>query len=82
MTKLKEKIIFVFMGLIIVLLILQTIQIAYLNSDNKNSSNVNSKVIDMGGWSDEEIMMYEHHGTLPTRIGGSSQPSSGMVGGC
>ena len=36
----------------------------------------------MDGWSDEEIMMYEHHGTLPTRIGGSSQPSSGMVGGC
>lgn len=42
--------------------------------------------IDTTGWTEEEKMMYDHHGTLPARLQGSAigaqAPSSGMVGGC
>ncbi|MBS3164659.1 hypothetical protein J4439_04465 [Candidatus Woesearchaeota archaeon] len=36
--------------------------------------------LDMSGWSADEKMMYEHHGTLPARLGGGG--ASGMAGGC
>ena len=39
--------------------------------------------IDMSGWTENEIMNYEMHGTIPARAQGSaSSASSGMVGGC
>lgn len=43
--------------------------------------------IDMAGWTENEKMMYEHHGTLPARMQGSAGAGSAgqlpsMVGGC
>ena len=40
--------------------------------------------IDMTGWTENEIMNYEMHGTIPAGAGSSSSSSSsgGMVGGC
>ena len=41
--------------------------------------------IDTTGWTENEKMNYEMHGTIPARIqqtSGSSSASSGMVGGC
>ena len=40
--------------------------------------------LDTTGWSANEIMNYEMHGTIPARVQGSSGASSsgGMVGGC
>ncbi|MBU2503809.1 MAG: hypothetical protein KJ879_02030 [Nanoarchaeota archaeon] len=39
--------------------------------------------IDMSGWTENEKMNYEMHGTIPARAsGGSSSGSAQMVGGC
>lgn len=39
--------------------------------------------LDTTGWTENEIMNYEMHGTIPARAGSSSSSSSGgMVGGC
>ena len=39
--------------------------------------------IDTTGWTENEKMNYEMHGTVPARVGGASASSSGgMVGGC
>ncbi len=39
--------------------------------------------IDMTGWTENEIMNYEMHGTIPARAsGGATSSSGGMVGGC
>ncbi len=41
--------------------------------------------IDTTGWTENEIMNYEMHGTIPARVGASSTStgsSGGMVGGC
>lgn len=44
-------------------------------------SAVQSSGIDMRGWTENEKMMYEHHGTLPARLQkGSNQQN--MAGGC
>jgi len=49
------------------------------------SSGTTGKVIDTTGWTENEIMNYEMHGTIPARAGSSgasTASSSGMVGGC
>ena len=47
-------------------------------------NTTSSNAIDTRGWTDNEIMNYEMHGTIPARIGndGASTTSGGMVGGC
>ena len=50
------------------------------------TNTVTGNAIDTTGWTDNEIMNYEMHGTIPSRLAGSSSAaqSSGsqMVGGC
>ena len=48
-----------------------------------SGSESNGK-IDMTGWTANEVMNYEMHGTIPVRAQGkvSAPSSSGMVGGC
>ena len=44
-----------------------------------------SGTIDTTGWTENEIMNYEMHGTIPARVGttgASTGSSGGMVGGC
>lgn len=40
--------------------------------------------IDMSAWTENEKMMYEHHGVLPARLRSATQPAQvpTMVGGC
>jgi len=64
------------------------IELSYINlASNKyrgiesSGNTASSAQIDTTGWSEDEKMMYEHHGTLPARIQGS-QPQQNMVGGC
>lgn len=47
------------------------------------SSASSSGSLDTTGWTENEIMNYEMHGTIPARVGSASTSSSGgMVGGC
>lgn len=75
---------YVLIGLVVVVLILSVAQSFQIYSLKEDVTIDNSGVVDMGGWTEDEKMMYEHHGTMPARLqGGNSQPQSGgMVGGC
>ncbi|MDP2672559.1 MAG: hypothetical protein Q8O84_01985 [Nanoarchaeota archaeon] len=47
------------------------------------ATNSTGSAIDTTGWTADEIMNYEMHGTIPTGAGTTSaSSSSGMVGGC
>ena len=72
-------------GVIIMLLLV----VIFLTFDSSSlTGNViagGSNKIDTSGWTDNEIMNYEMHGTIPVRAQGNSQGQSnsyGMVGGC
>ena len=79
----KEYILIGMVALVLVISIVQSFQISSLK-DNIKSGSGNGE-IDMSGWTEQEKMMYEHHGTMPTRLQGGqarAPQSSGMVGGC
>ena len=45
-------------------------------------NTITADVIDTTGWTANEIMNYEMHGTIPARVQGSSSSGLSMVGGC
>ena len=51
---------------------------------NAVTSLSNEDKINTAGWTENEIMNYEMHGTIPARASGGTAASSsnGMVGGC
>jgi len=70
---------------IIGVLFLSVLFLMYKSSTvSGNSISGDSGNLDTTGWTANEIMNYEMHGTIPTRIAGSNnaQASGGMVGGC
>ena len=75
-------------GIIIgALLIFSVVQIVQINSLKKGISGATGAAtnqIDTSGWTENEKMNYEMHGTVPARYQGSAPASSGpaMVGGC
>jgi len=56
------------------------------SSISGNAVSGSSGQLDTSGWSENEIMNYEMHGTVPARLQGKvsapSTSSGGMVGGC
>lgn len=81
---------YIVMGAIVILLLLSVFQLVQLNRlSNQITGNVvassvaNGGKIDTTGWTENEKMNYEHHGTIPARAGGgSSSGNTQMVGGC
>ncbi len=73
-------------GIVLLLVfIFQSLQISDMKS--KISGNaISSGTIDMSGWTEDEKMQYEHHGTIPARLQGSGQGNlqnlPQMIGGC
>lgn len=45
-------------------------------------ASATGNTIDTTGWTANEIMNYEMHGTIPARIKGSASSKSSMVGSC
>ena len=78
------------LGILLLIAVFQAVQINSLkaitgNVVNAVSNPAGANGIDMAGWTEDERMMYEHHGTLPDRINPSQQgqpQETGMVGGC
>lgn len=74
-------------GLLLVIVVtIQTFQIRSLqqNLDAKNQITANGvqEQLDMAGWTENEKMNYEMHGTIPARIGNTGAAAPSMVGGC
>ena len=70
----KEYLMFGMIALVLIIAVVQSFQIKAMKtqiSANVVASNGNG--IDMSGWSEDEKMMYEHHGTLPARLQGSDR---------
>ena len=70
-----------------ILLIAVIYTVFFRVSSTGNAVNANGQIgqIDTTGWTENEIMNYEMHGTIPARLQGqiaASQGSTGMVGGC
>ncbi len=79
----------VLVSLVVVLSIVQTFQIMALKTEAIESGaadTLTSGALDMSSWTEDEKMMYEHHGTIPARFQSSQATSkssaSAMVGGC
>ncbi len=75
----------VLMAGILLMSLVQTFQINSLKNVNFQQNQITGNAvsgIDTTGWTEDEKMMYEHHGTLPARLQGNQQQSSSMVGGC
>jgi len=71
-------------GAVALVLLFTIVQYFQMNSikDKLTGSTVNSG-IDMTGWTENEKMNYEHHGTLPARLQQKQQSQlPTMVGGC
>ncbi|MBI2139298.1 hypothetical protein HYU14_00115 [Candidatus Woesearchaeota archaeon] len=76
--------------ILVIMAVIQTVQIAGMkNSFNSGAANggpadgnaitgnavAAGGKIDMSGWTENEKMMYDHHGTLPARLNGNSAAS-------
>ena len=69
-------------GVMVVISLVQSFQINTLKKEVVPGTAGGS--VDQRGWTEDEKMMYEHHGTLPARLqkGGQQAPQTQMVGGC
>ena len=75
---------YVIPGLLAVLLLVSLFQAYQISTlESTLSRGASGYDVDMSGWTEDERMMYEHHGTLPARLQGApSGNGGGMVGGC
>lgn len=76
----KMYIMVVMVAAVLLISVVQSFQIKSLKGGVSGNA-VQSGGIDMRGWTEDEKMMYEHHGTLPARLQQSSNQQN-MVGGC
>jgi len=73
------------MWIVIGVLFLSVLFLTYKVSSLTGNAVADSGKLDMTGWTENEKMNYEMHGTIPARAQGSTPnaPSGGgMVGGC
>ncbi len=83
----KETIIIIAVVALVLLAVLFATGIVKINLGGKAVAVDSSGKLDTTGWTENEKMNYEMHGTIPARLQGkASAPStsagSGMVGGC
>ena len=77
----KSTLMWVIIGILFLAVLFLTYKVTTLSAGVTG----NIAKIDTSGWSENEIMNYEMHGTVPARVSSSSTSagsSGGMVGGC
>ncbi len=73
----KKTILWVVIGILMISLLF------LMYKQSISTGSLVSGKVDTTGWTENEIMNYEMHGTIPARISSSASTlSSGMVGGC
>ena len=77
----KSTIMWTVIGVLFIAVLFLTFKVSTLTG---NVVAGDSGKLDTTGWTDNEIMNYEMHGTIPARAQGKAGASagSGMVGGC
>ena len=81
----KQTIFTVIVVAFFILALFQSFQISSLEkrSSMQSPSTTASGTLDFSGWTEDEKMQYEHHGTLPARLAGNAPQQQGsMVGAC
>ncbi len=75
----NKTIMWVIIGVLLIAVVFLTYKVTNADTDGTGK-------LDTAGWTQNEIMNYEMHGTIPARVksgsAGSAPASSGMVGGC
>ena len=74
----------VLVGMVVAVLLLsvvQSFQIRAIKNQMTGNAAVSAGGIDMGGWTDDEKMQYEHHGIMPARLQQNNKQTS-QVGSC
>ena len=75
----RNKVMWIIIGVLFIAVLLLTFKTASIGKISTGSA------IDMTGWTENEKMNYEMHGTIPARASGSASSApagTGMVGGC
>ena len=72
----KKTMLWIVIGMLLILVIFSTYKQSTLNG------NLVSGKLDTSGWTENEKMNYEMHGTIPARVSNSASAYSNMVGGC
>ena len=82
-SKKGSNMMYILVVMVVAVLLISVVQSFQIKSLKGGISGnvVQSGGIDMTGWTEDEKMMYEHHGTLPARLQQSSNQQN-MVGGC
>lgn len=83
----KNTVIVIALVVLVLVSVVQAVQISNIKIGvTGNAVAASSGSLDTTGWTADEIMNYEMHGTIPAKLKGqavSSAPSqSAMVGGC
>ncbi len=83
----KGTIIIIVVIALLLLTVLYATGIVRINLSGKSVAVDSSGKLDTAGWTENEKMNYEMHGTIPARLQGkvgapSASAGSGMVGGC
>lgn len=77
----KDYLLFGIVAIVLLMSVAQSFQIKALKAGFTGNAVKTGGAIDTAGWTDDEKMQYEHHGTLPTRLQQNSKQSS-QVGSC
>jgi len=80
-----EFIVFIVLAVLVIASGIQVFQISSLKKSISGNAVSSNGQLDTTSWTENEIMNYEMHGTIPSRVQSSSQTSlssGGMVGGC
>ena len=69
-------------GWILIGVLLLSVLLVGFGKSNSITGNAVSGKLDTTGWTDNEKMNYEMHGTIPARFGQGGSAGASMVGGC
>ena len=82
----KKTFMWIIIGILFLAVLFLTFKVSSLTG-NAVAGQTSTGKLDTTGWTENEIMNYEMHGTVPARAQGKVAPVSassgaGMVGGC
>jgi len=79
----KNAMLWIAIGILFLSALFLTYKASAIGKAGVTGASVTGNTVDTTGWTANEIMNYEMHGTIPARAQGRGASSgTGMVGGC